>query len=235
MNIFGIVISLVYVFIILGIGELLRKKFNRPQEFTRKFVHVTAGNWVFFCLWPFTNPWYAIVPPIIFIFLNILSYYKETFKAIEVEKSQKAERGLGTVYFPITLTVLVGVFWGLLGVEYLPLAAAAIMWMTWGDGLATPIGQAFGKHKIKILELEKTVEGSIGLSVAGAISSFIAMYIFTSYYSVHVSFISQVVVCILGALIGAIVELFSIKGTDNLTVPLIPALILLPLWKMLVS
>ncbi len=235
MNVFGIVISLIYVFALLGIGELLRKKFNKPRGFTRKFVHITVGNWVFFCLWPFTNPWYAIVPPIIFIFLNLVSYYKETFKAIEAEKSQKARRGLGTVYFPISLTVLVGVFWGLLGIKYLPLAAAAIMWMTWGDGLATPIGQAIGKHKVRILGLEKTIEGAIGLFVAGAVSSFIAMYIFTSYYGIHVSLTSQIVVCMLGALIGAIVELFSVRGTDNLTVPLIPAFVLLPLWRILVS
>ena len=66
---------------------------------------------------------FAIIPPATFIILNYVSYRLNIFKSMEME-----EKGnLGTIYFPISLSVLVWLSW-----DTVPhLGGIGIMAMTW--------------------------------------------------------------------------------------------------------
>ena len=39
----ALLLSYAYVFGIIALGELLRPAWNRPPEFTRKFIHIGVG------------------------------------------------------------------------------------------------------------------------------------------------------------------------------------------------
>ena len=119
----GILGTIVFVFIVIGIAELISRRFSLSSNVTRKIIHVGVGNWIF--IWPFAfDHWYAIlVPPALFVVLNYVSYRRELFKAME--RKEKAG-GLGTVYYAISLTIIAPIAM-VLGVTWI--AASAIMLM----------------------------------------------------------------------------------------------------------
>ena len=81
---------------------------------------------------------YALIPPVIFVVLNYYSNRKDLIKSMERE----GDSNLGTVYFPISLIVLILLTWdgGLLG------GKSQIPWGSWKldnglwDGFAAIIG-----------------------------------------------------------------------------------------------
>jgi phytol kinase len=218
-DLIGIVGTFIFVFLIIGLGEFLRKKFNLSTEFTRKVIHIGVGNWVF--LWPFSfKHWYAVaIPPAFFIALNYLSYRREIFKAME--RKEKAG-GLGTVYYALSLTLLAAVFWY---VEKPWIAALGMILMAWADGLADVIGRKFGIHKYRIMGSVKSFEGSIGFFIIGVLSSFATISFFKAYMEATLTH-PVLLISILIAGIATIIEGLSPKGTDNLTVPIVSSFLL---------
>jgi phytol kinase len=174
---------------------------------------VGVGNWVF--LWPFAfDHWYAIlVPPVLFIVLNYVSYRRELFKAME--RKEKAG-GLGTVYYAISLAIMVPIAMIL---EVTWIAASVIMLMAWADGLADPIGRRYGKHKYHVSGSTKSVEGSFAFFAIGACAVAATLLFFGAFSSLPAVNISMFALAI--AALGTIIEALSPSGTDNLTVPIV--------------
>jgi phytol kinase len=214
----GIVATIVFVFIVIGFAELMRRQFSLSANVTRKIVHVGVGNWIF--LWPFAfDNWYAIfIPPALFVALNYVSYRRELFKAME--RNEKAG-GLGTVYYAISLTIIaplamvLGKIW---------VAAAAIILMAWADGLADPIGRRYGAHKYRIAGSTKSIEGSLGFFLVGIVVVTATLTFFGAFTSlptgVNISIFSLAI-----AAFGTLIEAVSPAGTDNLTVPIVSFLL----------
>jgi phytol kinase len=104
----ALIISYVYVFTMIGIGEGLRKWRGYSTEFTRKVIHISVGMWAFGTVLLFEHWYFAIIPPLSFVILNYISYRGEIFKSVET-----GEKGnLGTVYFPISFAIILCLFWG---------------------------------------------------------------------------------------------------------------------------
>jgi phytol kinase len=210
----GIVVTIVFVFIVIGFAELMRRHLSLSANFTRKVVHVGVGNWIF--LWPFAfDNWYAIlIPPALFVVLNYVSYRRELFKPME--RKEKAG-GLGTVYYAISLTIVaplamvLGKIW---------VAAAAIILMAWADGLADPIGRRYGTHKYRVAGSTKTVEGSLGFFLVGFVAVAATLTFFGAFASLPTGFNIPIFSLIISAL-GALIEAVSPAGTDNLSVPIV--------------
>ena len=109
----ALIISYVYVFAMIGVGEGLRKWLGQAKpgtystEFTRKVIHISVGMWAFGTVLLFEHWYFAIVPPLSFVVLNYISYRRELFKSVET-----GEKGnLGTVYFPISFSIIICLFW----------------------------------------------------------------------------------------------------------------------------
>jgi phytol kinase len=210
----GIAATILFVFIIIGFAELVRRQFALSTNFTRKIIHVGVGNWIF--LWPFAfDNWYAILlPPAVFVVLNYASYRRGLFKAME--RKEKAG-GLGTVYYAISLTIL-GPIAMLLGKNWI--AACAIMLMAWADGLADPIGRKFGTREYRIAGSRRSIEGSLGFFLVGFVAVATVLTFFGAFSSVPPGL--DVPVFSLGiAALGTLIEGVSPVGTDNLTVPIV--------------
>jgi len=215
----GIVGTILFVFIVIAIAEVIRRSFSLSTNFTRKVIHIGVGNWIF--LWPFAfDHWYAIlVPPALFVVLNYISYRRELFKAME--RKEKAG-GLGTVYYAISLTLIAPIAM-ILGVTWI--AASAIMLMAWADGLADPIGRRYGKHKYRVAGSTKSVEGSLSFFLIGVCSVAVTLMFFSAFSSLPAV---NIPIFALGiAALGTLIEAVSPAGTDNLTVPIVSFLVAL--------
>ena len=214
----GVIISIFFVAIVLVISELIRKLGSFNTEFTRKFVHIGVSHWWLVAMLLIKDMRYALVPPIIFVFLNYYSYKKDLIKSIERGKDSS---DLGTVYFPISLIVLILLTWkgGFLGQDLRHLGLLGTLIMGYGDGFAAVVGQNFGRKKYKIFGNEKSIEGSVAMfCFAFAVSATIlGIFIGFEVNTLRMSFII--------AVLSALTEAFTPFGFDNLTVPIFSTLI----------
>ena len=158
----GVLISIVFVVLVLIASEVIRKMGRFSTEFTRKFVHIGVSHWWIVAMLFIKDVRYAVIAPVIFVLLNYFSYKKGLIKSMERGKDSS---DLGTVYFPISLIILIILTWdgGLLGADFKYLGALGILIMGYGDGFAAIVGENYGKRKYKIFGNEKSLEGSIAM------------------------------------------------------------------------
>ncbi len=206
--------SFIFVFLIIGLSTLLKNKKILADEAARKFVHISVSNWWFFVLF-FNELLYALIAPVAFIMLNYLSYKNNIFKVLE--RSGKSD--LGTIYFPISLFILV-LFTFLVGPDkiYEFAAAIGILVLGYGDGLAAVVGKKFGK---KTLIHGKSLIGSSVMFIVSILVTVTVILIYQPILPLYVSILMVVFV----AFTATLVELLTPKGLDNLTIPLTVTLV----------
>ena len=205
-NIWGLVMSYAFIFIIIGISTILQKKNVLKDEGARKFIHIGVSNWWIIAMLFFDNVYFAVIPPITFIILNYASYKMNLIKSME----RGGKGNLGTVYFPISLLVLVLLtFTDIIGASPY-IGAMGILIMGYGDGLAAVVGKKYGKHP---LAFGKSIEGSLTMLV---VSFVISILILIRYQSVMTALIVSIGV----TGVATLIELYTPKGLDNLSVPL---------------
>jgi phytol kinase len=209
-------IAFLYVAIILALGEGLRRGLKLSVEFTRKFVHVGVGMIAFPIVVLFQSWQFAVIPPLVFIVVNYISYRRQIFSGMETgEKGQ-----LGTVYFPISFSILIPLLW-----SQPALLVASLMPMTWGDAFAAILGKRFGAHKFVVFNRTRSVEGSLAMFAFSFTATFLAL----AALSVAQPLAASLALAFAAALVATIVEAFSPWGIDNLTVPLVSAVVLVVL------
>ena len=204
--------SFVYVFAMIGIAEGLRRWRGYSVEFTRKFIHIAVGMWAYGTVLLFEHRTFAIIPPLAFVAINALSYWRGTFKAMETGEKGK----LGTIYFPLSFAALIWLLWGR---PYL--LVASLMPMTWGDALAAIIGRAIGKRRYTVLGTTRSLEGSGVMFLYSWVATLAPLVIMGT-----ISSAAAMGAAIATALAATAIEAISPWGIDNLTVPAISALIL---------
>jgi phytol kinase len=222
-DILGLILSYLYAFGLLFAAEAAGKKLRWPHYVTRKLVHIGAGMWIWGVIGLFDTWTIGIIPFGTFIVLNFVFYRTRLFRAMDA-----ADASPGTVYFALSITVLFAALWRDRGpVDRVPIAAAAVMAMTWGDGLASIVGQSAGRHAYTTFGHARTWEGTAAMGLA----SFAAMSATllalsasaSSPFSAPVSPGPGILAAAVGASVAAAVEALSPAGTDNLAVPLLTA------------
>ena len=208
----ALVISYVYVFTMIGIGEGLRKRRGYSTEFTRKLIHISVGLWAFGTVLLFEHWYFAIVPPLSFVVLNYISYRQDIFKSVETGE----EGNLGTVYFPISFAIILCLFW-----ERPNFLVASLMPMTWGDALAAILGRRYGRRKYSVLGSTRSIEGSLAMFLFSWLATFLALLLLPPP-GWQMSLLYSLVV----AAFATLVEALSPWHIDNLTVPLLSAALL---------
>lgn len=214
----ALIISYVYVFAAIGIGEGLRKWLGQAKpgtystEFTRKLIHISVGMWAFGTVLLFRHWYFAIIPPLSFVVLNYISYRREIFKSVEM-----GEKGnLGTVYFPISFAIVLCLFW-----DRPNLLVASLMPMTWGDALAAVLGRRYGQRKYSVLGSTRSVEGSLAMFFFSWLATFLALLLLPL-----LGWQASLLYSLAVAVFATLVEALSPWHIDNLTVPLLCAALL---------
>lgn len=221
-DIIGLVLSYVYAFGLLFGVEAIGKGFKWRQEVTRKIVHIGAGMWIWGILYFFDHKVYGVIPFATFIVLNYVFYRFQAFKAMDTTEST-----LGTVYFAISITVLFVWLWRTDGsLDQVPLAAAGVMAMTWGDALASLVGLRWGNHRHTSFGHQRSWEGTAAMAIVSLIVIGLTLaWLPDSGLSPHsVSPTPLWAVTLMGALVATAAEAVSPAGTDNLSVPLLSTL-----------
>ena len=228
-DIIGLIASYLYAFGLLFIVEAIGKRLKWPQAFTRKIIHIGAGMWIWGILALFDTWSIGIIPFATFIVLNFVFYRFQIFKAMVAVDSSP-----GTVYFAISITVLFGLLWRTGGtLDRVPIAAAAVMAMTWGDGMASIVGQKYGKHTYATFGHNRSREGSIAM----AVTTFVVILVTLAWLpgsalspnSIALPFWGVLLLTVIGTAVATAAEAFSPAGTDNLSVPLLTGLALFAL------
>lgn len=208
-NWIGILVSYIYIVLVIVGAKLFERK---GKEASRKFIHIMLGNWWFIAMYYFTNILFAAFVPATFVIINYLSYKKDIIKVMEREKQD----GLGTVYYAISLLILVIVSFGIYKMPSLGLIPNLVM--AYGDGLAGLVGKGIKSKKYKLSDTKKSVAGSITMFIISSIliGGYLAFWHVNEFWATpHWPLVSVLI----GFVITAI-EAISAKGTDNVTVPL---------------
>jgi len=213
-NIFGVIISFIFVFTIIGISEVLKKKGILSVEGSRKFVHVGVSNWWLLAMYIIPNYIFALIPLLIFVVLNYMSYKKNIFSSME---RGKGKEDLGTVYFPLSLAVLVLFTWwdGVLFQNPYYGAVGALV-MGYGDGFAAILGDQYGKHVYHIRGSKKSIEGSAAMFVFSFLVTIIILFL-----EFHILNGLHFLIAFLVAVVSTLIEGITPLGFDNITVPIL--------------
>lgn len=198
-DLLGLIFVYGYVAILLIISEKLSDKY---PTFSRKFIHIMVGNVLF--ILPFFDTRFAMTFLAAAPFV-ILTFLISPYSPIKLNhKVSSSGHGLGLVYYAIAWTVLAFIFF-----DQPWIIAVGIAAMSYGDGLASLIGQKYGKTKYNLLGDTKSVEGSLAMFLVLIIALTGVLF----YYGQPISAITIITV----SLVATVLEGITPKGLDNLT------------------
>ena len=217
MNAIGLIVSFAGIGVILVIGILMAARWHVKSEYVRKFIHIGVSNWWFFLLFMFDDIRYAIVGPIVFIIANAAAVFSGAAGILGVSDKR---RNLGLIYFPISLLLLILGFY----LDVVPVWAAGIGAVTMGyaDGLAALAGIRWGKTITLKNGSKKSIVGSLVMCFV----TLIIVVAFNIGYSIDTTWtFLWWMKAVLIAVAAMIMEAFTPWGFDNLSVPLLTAVL----------
>lgn len=215
MNIVGLVVSFPFLGLVIALGIWLRIKFHISSEMMRKFVHIGVSNWWFIEVFFFDSISYALVGPICFILVNSLFTFLDLGKSLGMDDRK---RNYGLIYFPVSLLVLIILQYNH-ALSALAASIAALV-MGYADGFAALAGTKWGAKKLPFGGSRKSYAGTIAMALISCIIALVALVFFSSVGAGKAILLSLII-----GLVASIVEAITPLGLDNLTVPLVVALI----------
>ncbi|MBG0762817.1 hypothetical protein IY230_04235 [Acholeplasma laidlawii] len=195
-----------FIGLMIGLSTILSKKGIIGEEGSRKFIHIGVSNWYFIALIFMQDPsdiLITLIPPVSFIVLNYISYKTNLIKSME----RNGKGNLGTVYYPISLTILIFFSFYVLNNAYIGLLG--VMIMGYGDGLAAVFGKKYGTKDI-----------GHGKTVVGVVTMFIVSLIAGSLIIIYSNSLMRLWIALAVAVFATLTEYLTPKGLDNLSVPL---------------
>lgn len=222
MNTIGLISSFAFVLAVLLFSLVIHTRLGLSSAMTRKITHIAVSNWWFILYYTMDRLSIALVGPIFFIAFNVLSYRYHLIPAMELKDNSK---NLGTVYFPISLLILVVL--GYRGIIPLYAGGIGILVLGYGDGLAAVIGQTRGKHSIG---RSKTIEGTAAMFIV----SLVVIGILSALWLPSIPGIPALfALVLLSSAAATAAELLTPWGVDNITVPVITAAVYYGLYAVL--
>lgn len=226
---FGRVLGLFLAIIIVmaTILIIIRYTTKVPGYVFRKLLHIVAMLAIFPLLFLTDIWWMAVAVDVAFLIMVIIALQLvEKCKFYDGLFQQKGKHEVIISF--VCLFSMIGAFialcWGLLGPEYKYMAAAAMMAWGPGDGMAAIVGITWGKKKLsgKMIEGTKTVEGTVAMGVTSCICTSVTLALLSEMAWYIILPVSLVI-----GVIAAFTELFTKKGWDTITVPIVSLAVLL--------
>ncbi len=195
----------------IGLAEGARRFLHWSNEATRKFVHIAVGILVASTPFLLQSMWPMVILGTLFSVVNYVAVKRHLLTGMHGLERQT----MGTVFYPMSFTILVLLLWQ----QNKMILFVAMMIMAVADAVAAIVGENV-KHPIELdLGLEKkTVQGSLAMLATTFVIVSASLLLFPHSLSADVYRIlwySYVV-----AIIATGLELVSVNGSDNLTVPL---------------
>ncbi len=226
--------ALLYVFAWVLIPEILQKKGRISKFVARKLVHLFAGLAII--ITPYlTIPWFAVALAALMTLVTLksskhsaVSAFKGLYDAIGEEAEEHKGFLEGPFHYALSITILIASFsvvYQLTGFSLFYLPISGILIMIISDTLASIVGKRWGKHEIKIpwIKSKRTVEGSMAFLASGWVLCFLSFIIFGVYFpgnSIVLSIPEAIILSVVTAVVGTLVELMSPSVWDDMTVPI---------------
>jgi phytol kinase len=217
-NFVGLIIAFGYIFGVIGLAEGLRRWRGYGTGFTRKFIHIGVGMLSWLVPFLFDSAWPFVFACLVFVLINLLDYRYGFFSAM----ASSDRSNLGTVYFPLAAAVVALIFW-----ENPPLMVAALMPLTWGDGLAPVVGRAYGHNTYVVFGHTRSLQGSATFFVMGGFFTWLALWLMPG--APEITALMAIPPALIILLLTTLTEAVSPWGLDNLTVTA-AAILVLSLW-----
>lgn len=199
-NLLGLLLVYIYVAILLLISEKILKSY---PNFSRKFLHIMVGN-ILFILPLFTSreiiTFLAAAPFI------LLTFVISPYSPLKIKNRVSASgHGFGLVYYAISWTILAFFFYNQPWIIAVGIAA-----MSYGDGMASLVGEKIGKTKYNLTGDTKSLEGSLTMFLVLLVTLGVVLF----YYD---KLPSSYMVIVAVALVATVFEGITPKGLDNLS------------------
>jgi len=212
---FGYALFILLAFILLVvIAHLLHTKLHVPVDSSRKFLHISGGM-LALCM-PLLLPthWWVLGLCLLAFFLLLFTYLLNYLQGIHGTK----RKSIGSIIFPVPVYIcfLCSEIWNSNLLFYLPICLLTI-----ADPIAEWGGKKWGHLTKSFFNHQKTLAGTICFAIA----AFVLSISITSAY--NRSLIGILMISIAVPVVSGLSELISLKGWDNITVPLSSLLILL--------
>jgi len=217
-----ITLAIVYfiaIILLLAFNELNYRMFKMKGEFTRKFAHFTATLAVVPFPYIFDSHWYVLVLAVIFFFaLFVTQRIKQLNSIHDIQR-----KSMGSYLLPLAIysTFLLS---DLLDNKFIYILPMLILGIS--DPMAAIVGMSLTKNNHQIvlfgIRTKKSMFGSGAFLASSFIISVIALYFNRGFFDLKTFWLALFIA--IGSMLS---ELISWRGSDNLTIPWIVALILL--------
>ena len=215
-NYIGLFISVIYVASVLGLSVFIKAHTLVKDETVRKIIHILSANWWLILIKYINDPLIAVIGPLGFVFLDSLFiFYPKLGKPFGCSNKN---RNFGLVYYPFSLIILI--LYSYLGALDISAATVGVFCMGYGDGFAAIIGSKWGKKKIPLPTGGKTYLGSFVMIIVCFVSSFIILTLMSDL-TLTLIILSSILI----SLVASLVEVITPLGLDNISVPILSALI----------
>ena len=195
-------------FLLLVLSEVIWRRTDIHHELARKIVHMSVGTFVAF--WPFFLSWNQIrLLSLAFVVVVLISQYLNIFRAIHgVDRPTWGE---------ILFALATGLVTYITRDPYV--YAAAILQMSLADGMAAVVGTALGKtDRYRVFGQYKSLAGSAAfLIVSYGVLVWFARASATPLTNVQLGFF---------AIVATLIENVSVRGLDNIVLPVFISLFL---------
>ncbi|MBA2571565.1 MAG: hypothetical protein H0V06_00865 [Gemmatimonadetes bacterium] len=201
--------------VVFAAAELWKHWGNPPVEWTRKAVHVGGGVIVMTLPWILRSHWTVLALGAAFALIIALTRRFGWLGSVHgVER--KSEGGL---WYPVAVYLLF-----LIGSHRPVFYLIAVLTLVLSDALAALVGTTYGRMMYRVESDRRSVEGS-------------AVFLFATFLGVHLPLllltstgrVASVLIALQIALLVTLLEAISLRGNDNLVVPLATYLLLVKL------
>lgn len=187
-------------------AEGWRRWARPPVEWTRKSVHIGGGLVALAFPWIFSSHW-AVLGLGIAFGLILWGTRKLGLLGSVHGVERRSEGGL---YYPVAIYLLF-----LIGADTPVFYLISLLALVLSDAFAALLGTAYGRHTYRVETDQRSVEGS-------------AVFFFTTFLGVHLPLLlltqvdraATVLVAVQIALLVTFLEAVSLRGNDNLIVPI---------------
>ena len=196
-------------------SEIFPGRHRRTAELARQLVHILSGTWAYLLRW--SGPLPLILLALSALVFNLWGLPRVGGRWLWRDHEVAAGRAVGVVLYPLTVLVLLAVFW-----RRPEIAAAGWTLLAFADGMATVVGKLRGGRPLP-WNPDKTWAGFGAYLVVGwaAVLSTL-LWVAPGRYEMPAVALVAVIVSALGALLESTPQNLD----DNLGVPILAAIFL---------
>ena len=211
------------IVLVIGLSEVIRRTLSWPGEFTRKLVHILVGLLAFFLPILLSTSLPIVLLALFFSLSNLIAIRLDLLKGMH-----GARESYGTVYYPLALLILTLFAWP----DHKLIIITAMLILGLGDAAAAMVGESLRKpRQYHLVGESKSIEGSATMFLVTVLVCVgVLSFYHTQLYNLPLLSTANLLwISVLTALYCTAAESLSYKGSDNLSVPLVAAVILYPM------